>query len=545
MDRTVPGPPLREPLAEAASVEECERLRERLQDAEETLRAIRLGEVDAVVIQTPEGPRTYTLVTADESYRMLVEQMREPALTLSQEGVILYSNGRLCPLLGLPRNDITGRPLADVAPDEARATMLGLVERARTQEASAELPLRRADGGLLPFQISLSPLATGTFRGICAVLTDLTGAKRREQSAAEERLTRAILEFAATAITVCDAGGRILRANRVATEIFDDAIQEAGFDDLFAGGPYFAEMIAAGAEESDPRELAHVTADGRRVVLQAHARPIGDGPASEATRWVVTLVDVTHRHEMEAERARLLEAERAAREHAEAANLAKSQFLAVMSHELRTPLTAVIGYADLIAAGVGGQPTAPQQLYVGRIKDSAWHLLRLIEGILDYARVEAGKETATIENGDVASIARDAVALVEAQAAAKGLELRLHIPDTLPAPTDAAKLKQILANVLANAVKFTDSGHVELTIERSGGYAVCTVSDSGPGIAAEDLARIFEPFIQADQSSTRRTGGTGLGLSIARQFAGMIGAEIGVASEKGRGATFTVTVPVE
>ncbi len=524
---------------------DVERLRERLQEAEETLRAIRLGEVDAVVIQTPEGPRTYTLVTADQTYRMLVEQMREPALTLSDDGLILYSNGRVAPLLGLDRRKVMARPLAELAPDEARASILALVERGRREEASGEVPLRHADGSLVAFQLSLSPLDTGTFHGICAVLTDLTETKRREQAAAEERLTRAIIEFAATAITVCDPDGRILRANRMATELFGATFDHAMFDALFDAGPRFAELIAAAGTEGELSELWHVAADGRTLFLEGRARPIGDVAATEATRWVVTLADVTQRHEIEAERARLLAAEHAAREHAEAANQAKSQFLAVMSHELRTPLTAIIGYADLITAGVGGEPTEAQKRYVERIKGSAWHLLHLIEGILEYARIEAGKETTTIAGADVARIAREAAALVEVQAASKGLELALYVPETLPAPTDAEKLKQILANLLANAVKFTDHGRIELLVERSGGYAICTVSDTGPGIAPEDVPRIFEPFTQVDQSATRRAGGAGLGLAIARHFADMIGAEIHVSSRKGEGTSFTVKVPLE
>ncbi len=545
LDRATPGAAARESAAPAPPApQDVERLRERLQEAEETLRAIRLGEVDAMVIQTPEGPRTYTLVTADQSYRMLVEQMREPALTLSLEGVVLYSNGRLSPLLGLPPEMVPGQPLVELAPPESRPGLQALIERARWEEATAEVPLRHADGSLIPFQLSLSPLNTGTFHGICTIAMDLTERKRREQAAEEEQLTRAILEFAGTAIMVCDGGGRILRANRMASELFGDGLQGATFAAFFPTGPAFAEIVDAAATE-EPVELEHRTGEGRSLFLQARVRPIGDVTPGMDGRWVVTLTDTTHRHEIEAERLRLLAAEREARAQAEAANAAKSQFLAVMSHELRTPLTAVIGYADRVVAGAGGEPSEAQKLYVARIKSSAWHLLRLIEGILDFARVEAGKDTTAMQPADVAAIARDAAALVEVQAAAKGLELVLRIPDTLMAQTDPEKLKQILANLLANAVKFTDSGRVELAVERRGGYALCAVTDTGPGIDSADLARIFEPFIQVDQSATRRAGGTGLGLAIARNFADMIGAEIDVTSEIGGGTTFTVKVPLE
>ncbi|HEX9108832.1 MAG TPA: ATP-binding protein [Longimicrobiales bacterium] len=538
------GTPEGATAAARPTTEDLERLRDRLQEVEETLRAIRLGEVDALVIQTPEGPRTYTLVTADESYRMLVEQMHEPALTVSNDGLILYSNGRLSALLGLERDRLAGRALADLAPEEGRAAVSALVESGRTRQVSAEVALRHENGSLVPFQLSLSPLATGTFRGICALATDLTELRQRERAAAEERLTRAILEFAGTPIMVCDAGGRILRANRVAGELFGASLAGGSFDRLFPAAAAFAALCATGDAE-DPPELVHTTPDGRHLYVQARARSIAEGPPSEGTRWVVTLVDVTHAHEMEEARARLLEAERLARAEAEAANLAKMQFLAVMSHELRTPLTAIIGYADLIVGGVGGRPAESHVQYVERIKGSAWHLLHLIEGILAFARVEAGKETTTIERADIVRVAYEALALVQAQAQSSGLELVVQVPETLAAPTDHEKLRQILANLLANAVKFTRQGRVELRVERSGDYAFCYVSDTGPGIAPEHLARIFEPFVQVDQSPTRKVGGTGLGLAIARHFAELIGAELTVTSELGVGSRFTVKVPLQ
>jgi PAS domain S-box-containing protein len=540
------GPTAATPTPAApAAPQELERLRERLQEAEETLRAIRLGEVDALVVQSPEGPRTYTLVSADQSYRMLVEQISEAALTLTAEGLILYSNGRLQELLGWSGESLAGRLLLDLAPEESRGAVVELLGRALRQRAAGEVMLQRADGRLIPFHLSLSPLATGSFTGISAVATDLTEQKQREHAAADERLTRAVLEFAGTAIAVCDPAGRVLRVNRRATEAFGDELTDRTYDDAFPDGPRFADVIGPPLRE-ELRETAYRTADGKVRYAVVSARRIGEGVPEETANWVVILSDVTHRKDVEAERVRLLEAERLARANAESANQAKTQFLAVMSHELRTPLSAVIGYADLMTEGIGGPPNPTQALYIDRIKLSAWHLLSLIEGILSFARVEAGKETVRIASTDVAAIAAEVVSVMEGQAEAKGIQLRARLAQGVPAvATDPAKLRQILLNLLGNAVKFTEQGSVELVVERSGSYALCHVRDTGPGISAEDIQRFFEPFVQGDQSNTRRSGGTGLGLTIARNFANMIGAEITVQSRPGIGSTFTLRLPVE
>ncbi len=515
----------------------------RLEEAEETLRAIRQGEVDAVVVNGPDGPRTYTLVTADHSYRMLVEQMREGALTLSREAVILYANRRLGVLLGLDRDTLTGQSLLELVVEDERERMEALIRRGCLEEASGEVRLNRSVGDPVPVQVSLSPLETGVFRGLCAVITDLTEQKLREQAAAEERLADAILEYAGTAIVLCDDGGIILRANRRALELCGHEICGRGFDEAFPAGA-FRELTAAYATREARRDLEYMRPDGSRGFMLAGARPLFEGSGPGA-RWVITLSDITERKAIEAERARLFEAEREARELAETANLAKTRFLAIISHELRTPLNAVIGYADLLLEGVGGQLATTQHEYISRVKASAWHLLGLIEEILAYSRVEAGRDSVHFQGIDLRALVGEAAELVETQTLEKGLELQLV---TLEQParvrTDPGKLRQIMLNLLANAVKFTDHGRVVLELEQGDPGFRVHVRDSGRGIPARDLERIFEPFTQLDQSNTRINGGTGLGLAIARRYAELLGCAIRVESRMGAGSTFTVEVPL-
>lgn len=229
---------------------------------------------------------------------------------------------------------------------------------------------------------------------------------------------------------------------------------------------------------------------------------------------------------------------------AQEANRAKASFLAVMSHELRTPLNAILGYSDLLDANIGGELTAVQHSYVERTQASARHLLGLIEEILTYARVEAGREQIRIEPTDARDVARAASALLEVDAAAKSIDVVLQLPARAVAmETDAGKLRQILVNLLSNAVKFSTGGRISVDVREDPATVSFAISDQGAGISAEHLPRIFDPFWQVDNEMTRRAGGTGLGLSVTQRLVQLLGGEISVQSEIGVGSTFTVRIP--
>jgi signal transduction histidine kinase/CheY-like chemotaxis protein len=247
--------------------------------------------------------------------------------------------------------------------------------------------------------------------------------------------------------------------------------------------------------------------------------------------------------------AHLIEELQAARDKADAANEAKSSFLGVISHELRTPMNGVLGAAQLLSAT---RLETTQREYLSIIRNSGDNLLSLLNDILDMTKIEAGKMTFEVIDINLEDLHRRVTGPFLAQAEAKGLDFRSSFEGELPAVVrgDPLRVCQVIQNLLSNAVKFTETGTVDYVVRgRRVGDRRCafdfSVTDSGAGIAPEDLERLFQPFTQADVSSTRRFGGTGLGLTIARRMANIMGGDITVTSVPGQGSTFTLSVEAE
>jgi signal transduction histidine kinase len=231
---------------------------------------------------------------------------------------------------------------------------------------------------------------------------------------------------------------------------------------------------------------------------------------------------------------------------ADAANRAKAEFLAVMSHELRTPLNSIGGYVDLLEMELRGPLTESQRSDLQRIKRGQEHLLRIINDILNFTRLEATEVKYDLIDVPVRALLADLDAVVSSLAAAKDVEYHCDVPPHgVFTRTDPDKLRQILINLLSNAVKFTPAGgRIKISCAASENTVSISVEDTGPGIPSDKVDAVFEPFVQLDRGLTRTTEGTGLGLAISRGLARGMGAEITLTTELGKGSTFTLMLPL-
>jgi signal transduction histidine kinase len=263
------------------------------------------------------------------------------------------------------------------------------------------------------------------------------------------------------------------------------------------------------------------------------------------------LMEALDRARLLAENSRLYEAERAARKEAElarmeaeSANRAKSEFLANMSHELRTPLNAIAGYVELLDMEIRGPVTQAQREDLARIKVSQRVLLRLVNDVLNFAKLESGHVPVTLKDVGIRELIQSVEPLVLPQLMSKGLEFHAEVcSEELRVLADQEKLEQSLLNLLSNAIKFTPAkGSIRLSCESTSSHVMIHVADTGRGIPPEKQDRIFEPFVRVDEGFSRKTEGTGLGLAISRNLARAMGGELAVESTPGAGATFTISL---
>ncbi len=312
----------------------------------------------------------------------------------------------------------------------------------------------------------------------------------------------------------------------------------------------------AGSEFEAPYREAMAT--GRVTSVEAYFEPLGTWFDVRTYPWtegvMVHFRDIGVRKRTEAERERLLEDAQAARAEAEASNQAKSQFLSTMSHELRTPLNAIAGYAELLMMELRGPITEPQRQDLDRIQRANQHLMSLVNDVLNFARLDAGQVEFNLMDFDLAETIADLEPLLGPQFAAKGIRFDHDAcaADTPDRPhrvhADPEKLRQILLNLLTNAVKFTDAGGgimVRCETDRDGGVVRIRVRDTGRGIPTDQLEKIFEPFVQIERNRTEGSQqGVGLGLAISRDLARGMGGELAVESTPGVGSTFTLSLPL-
>jgi Amt family ammonium transporter len=339
---------------------------------------------------------------------------------------------------------------------------------------------------------------------------------------------------------------QITRLNPAAEGIFGyppAQLQGQSFDCLMANTPRqhdLREVLAESAKSDRYLEVRGQRANGDPFPMEL---AITESRVGGESFYMAFCRDITARKQAE-------EALIEARDASEAASRTKSTFLANMSHELRTPLNAIIGYSDLVLSRTYGPITELQDERLRRVYENGKHLLSLINDILDLSKIEAGKMELYIESFAVRELVETVTAAIQPLVERNTNALAIEIgPEVLLARADRTKMQQVLLNLLSNACKFTEGGSITLSVHQElsigGQWIYYTVSDTGIGMTPEQASKVFDEFVQADLSTTRKYGGTGLGLAICRRFCLMMGGDIQVESQPGEGSRFTVKLPLE
>jgi PAS domain S-box-containing protein len=387
--------------------------------------------------------------------------------------------------------------------------------------------------------------------GLALTFADITDRKHAEGAVREsEGRLRAIVETAVDGIITADEHNVVESYNTAAARIFGYASDEVVGRDLSmlmpspfreAFGDHRPAHLATGGGKiiGVGREVTGRRKDGSEFPMDL---AVSETLLGEHRIFTGIVRDITARREAEQELARVKAA-------AESANAAKSEFLANMSHEIRTPMAAILGYADLMLDPRRGRGTRQKDLQ--SIRRNGQHLLSVINDVLDLSKIEAGGMTVERIPTDLTRVAAEAVSMMRPTAIEHGLTLDLRFATPIPRVglTDPLRLRQMLVNLMGNAIKFTPKGSVTLTVFCDGPSVTDAVvrfevADTGVGMTEAEQGKLFRPFVQADASTTRRFGGTGLGLTISRQFARMLGGDITVASEPRVGSTFAAIVQV-
>ena len=473
-------------------------------------------------------------------------------------------------IYGLPREQAIGRPLPVLRDtDDGRAGLSARVKRGEI--VRGELVTRRTlDGRLLHLDVSVAPLldAEGRTEGSLAIVIDASDRVEAQLALVRsEAKYRSMFESHPEPMWIYDPVTRaVLAVNDAATATYGYSRREflgLRIDDLRPPDELPALLAHLGEppeQRPNPGVWLHRRKDGSTFDAEVHHHHIdfGGRPAR-----LIMAIDVTERvraeralQESQAELRALneeLEDRIAARtaelldakDRAEAADRVKSVFLATVSHELRTPLNSIIGFSDLLLQGMTG-PLAPEQArQVGIISGAGRHLLSLVSDFLDISKIEAGALALHLRPFDLCSLLEGDVAGYRKAAEDKGLRFDWQWRDGCRVVADDKRVRQVVANLVSNAIKFTDHGSVTLSVEKEDGRACITVRDTGVGIAPADQAGLFEPFRQVRTAATVHRDGTGLGLAIARRLVEAMGGEIGVTSQPDAGSRFWFTLPVE
>lgn len=485
---------------------------------------------------------------SEEKYRALMINASDGIMLIDKGGRILEVNKEALELLGYPKEEVFNAHFIRFIPEEElEKTVAAFKETAMNGSGSLlDGGLLRKDGKTVPVDITASVIEYTGKQGIQAIFRDITERKRVEEITKEsEEKFRNLVEWSLAGVYIIQ-DGKFPYVNPKLAEIFgytqDEIISSKSVSDLVA--KYDRVLVAENIYKRLQGEVQSIyytfrgqRKDGELIDVEVYGTKI-EYKGKPAV--IGTLLDITER--------KIAEAMRLENLRLEAADKAKSEFLASMSHELRTPLNAILGFSELLKQNIAGELNEKQKRYVEDILTSGNHLLALINDILDLSKVEAGKIELVIEKLSVPQAINEGLTLVKEKAMRHNVKLKTELdPELKFIEADRLRFKQILFNLLSNAVKFSkpEGGVVTVRTKKEEDMAKISVSDTGIGIKKEDLGKLFKEFEQVSTGIARKYGGTGLGLAISKKLVELHGGKIRAESKFGEGSTFTFLLPLK
>jgi PAS domain S-box-containing protein len=501
----------------------------------------------------PDPARSTSQVDA-ALLKSVLETVVDGILTIDEHGSIITANPAIESIFGYATHELVGQNVKMLMPSPYHQEHDGYLQNyfdtghRKIIGIGREVSGLRKDGTTFPMELAVGETSTHLGRIFTGIIRDISERKRAEETLHRERaLLRAVVETAVDGIITITEAGVIKSANPATQTIFGYSSEELIGQNvrMLMPSPYHEEhdQYLANFLETGVRKIIGIGREVRGLRKNGETFPLDLAVSETQTEEGLVFTGIV-RDISERKRADELAL---AKEFAERANAAKSEFLSRMSHELRTPLNGVIGFAEFLADGKPGPLNEKQKEYLGDILNSGQHLLQLINDVLDLSKVEAGKMELNPELVVLSEAIDEVAAVVGPLANKKSIRVtkrvsrELHVVDL-----DPQKLKQVLYNLLSNAVKFTDdNGHVEVDAAAAAmNNFTIRVTDSGIGIKSEDMQRLFTEFEQLESGTGRRYEGSGLGLSLTRKIVELQGGTIHAESEFGRGSTFTVTLPL-
>ena len=523
--------------------EQLERIAElehRLAEAEETLEAIRQGGVDAVVISGPAGEQVYALEGPDHPYRVLVEEMHQGTVTLDPDGLILYCNRQFASMMKTSVENIIGSRMARFLTAEEYGLFSALIAMAAGGHSQGELNLFAGNDELVPVLLSLNRLEVSGVENLCAVITDLTEARRNEAIVKEEQLSRLILEQTAEPVIVIDAHGKILRAGEAARRLAGSNVLFQDFSAVFPisdlDGPITVSRLLLGVRSQKGVRSVEVnmnSPEGRANALLLSASPLWS-PGRELLGCVLTLTDITERKHAEEELAQ--QAEQLAQ-----SNSDLRQFAYSASHDLQEPLRHLAIYTELLQQRYEGKLDTEADQFIQRTIDAAHRMERLLKDLLSYTHA------ADAPQGAAASVDGNAVLAKVLGTFEQQIEKEHAVIASDPLPelcVHEVHLSQLFQNLISNSFKYHGNAPLKLHVwadPAEDGTWRLSVEDNGIGIDGRYHQQVFGLFKRLHGSS--RYTGNGIGLAICQKIVQRYGGKIWVESRSGEGSIFRFTLP--